>query len=207
MISGRVLGAPQSGMCLVRCWSRAGRGRSVVLVLVSLMAWGVPSAFSQPAGTAPSTAASTAPSSATTPAPSVLPPGPAPSGATQAAPATSSRIGPPWEKLGETPVLTLYMDRSSVQRDGTIRRVFEMQDLKVPDPDGVLSRRYVNEYDCDNQMHRIGRMTSWSGAALSGRKLFDVSDWGYWRKIPANGLFTVGFRLVCPLRAGEALGG
>ena len=127
------------------------------------------------------------------PSPSVAPPG------------APSRVEAPWEKLGETPVLTLYMDRSTLQREGAIRRVIEMQDLKVPDPDGVLSRRYVNEYDCDNQMHRIGRMTSWSGAALTGKKLFDVTDWGYWRKIPPNGLFTLGYKMLCPPRAGESL--
>lgn len=135
---------------------------------------------------------------AQTPAPVSPPPPVTPSSA-------PTRVEAPWEKLGETPVLTLYMDRSSLQREGAIRRVFEMQDLRVPDPDGVLSRRYVNEYDCDNQMHRIGRMTSWSGAALSGKKLFDVTDWGYWRKIPPNGLFTLGYKLLCPPRAGESL--
>lgn len=111
---------------------------------------------------------------------------------------------PPWETLGETPVLTLYIDRLTVQRDGAIRRVIEMQDLKVPDPDGVMSRRYINEYDCDNQMHRIGRMTSWSGPKLTGRKVFDLNEWGYWRKIPPNGLFTLGFKLLCPPRARES---
>ena len=121
-------------------------------------------------------------------------------------PAAPLRPGEPiWDKLGETPVLTLYLDRTSVQREAAIRRVVEMQDLKVPDPDGVLSRRYINEYDCENQMHRIGQMTSWSGSQLSGRKLFDVAEWGYWRKIPANGLFTLGFRQLCPPRAGESL--
>lgn len=119
--------------------------------------------------------------------------------------AQAQGVEPPWEKLGETPALTLYMDRTTVQRDGAIRRVTEMQDLKVPDPDGVMSRRYTNEYDCDNQMHRIGRMTSWSGAQLTGRKVFDIADWGYWRKIPPNGLFTLGFKLLCPPRAGESL--
>ena len=179
MMSGPPRCASAGRLRPARCGSRAGRWSRVLCALALLASGGVLPALAQQAGAAPAATPSTAP----------------------------SRIGPPWEKLGETPVLTLYMDRSSVQREGTIRRVFEMQDLKVPDPDGVLSRRYVNEYDCDNQMHRIGRMTSWSGGALSGRKLFDVSDWGYWRKIPANGLFTVGFRLVCPLRAGEALGG
>jgi|688.fasta_scaffold547128_2 hypothetical protein len=119
--------------------------------------------------------------------------------------APAQTVGPPWEKLGDTPALTLYIDRTTLQRDGSIRRVLEMQDLKVPDPDGVMSRRYTNEYDCDNQMHRIGRMTSWAGPQLTGRKVFDITEWGYWRKIPPNGLFTLGFKLLCPLRAGESL--
>ncbi len=127
-------------------------------------------------------------------------------GSPQPAPAGPARAAEPaWEKLGETPVLTLYIDRSTIQREGSIRRVVEIQDLKVPDPDGVLSRRYINEYDCENQMHRIGRMSSWSGAGLTGKKLFDLPDWGYWRKVPQNGLFTVGFRLLCPPRVGDSL--
>lgn len=103
-----------------------------------------------------------------------------------------------WDKIGETAALTLYIDRSTLQREGAVRRIIEMQDLKAPDPDGVLSRRYLNEYDCENKMHRIGRMTSYAGAMLSGKKLFDVSEMGYWRAIPANGLFTVGYQLHCP---------
>ena len=56
--------------------------------------------------------------------------------------APAQTVGPPWEKLGDTPALTLYIDRTTLQRDGSIRRVLEMQDLKVPDPDGVMSRRF-----------------------------------------------------------------
>ncbi len=105
---------------------------------------------------------------------------------------------PAWDKVGETPALTLYMDRSTLQREGAIRRVIEMQDLKSADPEGVLSRRYLNEYDCENKMHRIGRMTSYAGAMLSGKKLFDVSEMGYWRRIPVGGLFTLAYQLHCP---------
>ena len=105
---------------------------------------------------------------------------------------------PIWDKVGETPALTLYMDRSTLQKEGAIHRVIEMQDLKSADPEGVWSRRYLNEYDCENKMHRIGRMTSYSGALLSGKKLFDVSEMGYWRRIPVNGLFTLAYQLHCP---------
>lgn len=104
----------------------------------------------------------------------------------------------PWVKLGETSLLTLYMDqstRSQVSED--VFRSWEIQDLKAPDPDGVRSRRYVNEYDCKHQMHRIGNVTSYSGPMLTGKKLFDVDDFGYWRKVPPKSPFALGFVIHC----------
>ena len=50
-----------------------------------------------------------------------------------------------WTRLGETDQLALYINRNSIERDGYIRRVWELQDLKQADPDGVMSRRYRNE--------------------------------------------------------------
>jgi hypothetical protein len=102
-----------------------------------------------------------------------------------------------WTRLGENEYLTLYVNRNSIERDGNIRRVWEMQDLKQADPDGVSSRRYMNEYDCLNKMYRISQMTSFSGAKLSGKKLFEIEDPGYWRKIPPNGLFVLGYVAHC----------
>lgn len=102
-----------------------------------------------------------------------------------------------WTRLGENEHLGLYVNRNSIERDGNVRRVWEMQDLKQPDPDGVLSRRYMNEYDCVHKMYRISQMTSYSGPKLSGKKLFEVSDPGYWRKIPPGGLFVLGYVAHC----------
>lgn len=72
-----------------------------------------------------------------------------------------------------------------------------MQDLRKADADGVMSRRYLNEYDCQYKMHRIGQVTSFSGPKLSGRKLFEVEEFGYWRKIPPDGLFAVVYVWLC----------
>ncbi len=102
-----------------------------------------------------------------------------------------------WTKLVETQTMTFYVNRNAIEREGDIRRIWEMQDLKAADPEGVVSRRYQNEYDCKEKMHRIGRMTSFSGHKLSGKPMFDVPDWGYWRKIPPDGVFVVSYVMLC----------
>lgn len=102
-----------------------------------------------------------------------------------------------WVPVGETPALSVLWDRSSRVKDDYVWRVWEIQDLKAPDPEGVRSRQYVNEYDCKHRMHRIGRMASFAGPMLTGKKLFDVEEFGYWRKIPAGSVFERGFVLHC----------
>lgn len=102
-----------------------------------------------------------------------------------------------WDRLGETEGMVLYLHRQSIAKEGNIQRVWEMQDLKKMDADGVLSRRYVNEYECKERMHRIGQVTSFSGPKLTGKKVFEVEEFGYWRKIPPDGLFAVVYIWLC----------
>lgn len=102
-----------------------------------------------------------------------------------------------WTRIGETPEVTLYVNRNSIERADNIRRVWEMQDLKTPDAEGVRSRRYLNEYDCTYKMHRLGQMTSFAGPKMTGEKVASVNDMGYWRKIPPNGVFVLTYIAVC----------
>jgi len=102
-----------------------------------------------------------------------------------------------WTRLVETNTMTFYVNRNAIEKEGTIRRIWEMQDLKAADPEGVMSRRYLNEYDCKEKMHRIGQMVSFSGPKLSGKPLFSVTEWGYWRKIPPDGVFVVSYVMLC----------
>ena len=102
-----------------------------------------------------------------------------------------------WTRIGETADVTLYVNRNSIEKEETVRRVWEMQDLKVADAEGVLSRRYLNEYDCFYKMHRMGQVTSFSGPKMTGQKIFTVNEMGYWRKIPPNGVFVLTYIAVC----------
>lgn len=102
-----------------------------------------------------------------------------------------------WTRIGETPEVTLYVNRNSIEREDNIRRVWEMQDLKTPDAEGVRSRRYLNEYDCTYKMHRLGQMTSFAGPKMTGAKVAEVKEMGYWRKIPPNGVFVLTYIAMC----------
>lgn len=104
---------------------------------------------------------------------------------------------PGWQRIGETVAATVYVQPASLQREGQIRRVIEMQSLKTTDPDGVLSRRYTAEYECRHQMVRIGRVSSHAGPLLAGALLFDVQEMGYWRKIVPGSPFALLHSLVC----------
>jgi len=102
-----------------------------------------------------------------------------------------------WTRLVETQTMTFYVNRNAIEKEVDIRRIWEMQDLKAADPEGVLSRRYLNEYDCKEKVHRIGQMVSFSGPKLTGKPLFEVAEWGYWRKIPPDGVFVVSYVMLC----------
>jgi len=103
-----------------------------------------------------------------------------------------------WRLVGQSPSMRLYLDPATLVRDGDIRRVRELQDLNAVDPDGVRSRVYLNEYDCRNQMHRLGQMQSFTGPMLGGERRFDLREMGYWRKIPGGSAFAQVYRRVCP---------
>ena len=102
-----------------------------------------------------------------------------------------------WTRIGETQDVALYVNRNAIEREDSKRRVWEMQDLKTPDAEGVRSRRYLNEYDCTHKMHRLGQMTSYAGPMMTGEKIADVKEMGYWRKIPPNGVFVLTYIAVC----------
>lgn len=112
-----------------------------------------------------------------------------------------SALGPQvamaWTRIGETPEVSLFVNRNSIEKVDRIRKVWEMQDLKTADADGVRSRRYLNEYDCEYKMHRVGQMTSYAGPKMTGQVVATVNEMGYWRKIPPDGVFVLTYIAVC----------
>jgi hypothetical protein len=111
--------------------------------------------------------------------------------------AMGSQAAMAWTRIGETPEVALFVNRNSIEKVDRIRKVWEMQDLKTADADGVRSRRYLNEYDCEYKMHRVGQMTSYAGPKMTGQVVATVNEMGYWRKIPPDGVFILTYIAVC----------
>ena len=57
--------------------------------------------------------------------------------------------------MSETNDGIAYIDFKEIRKDGNLRKVWELQDLKQRDKRGAMSRRARVEYDCKNERTRI----------------------------------------------------
>jgi len=85
-----------------------------------------------------------------------------------------------WEKAAETDEAVIYIDSAKLRKNGQFRRVWRLQDLKRRDPDGVLSRRGLQEFDCKGKRFRVLSGTGYEGSMGTGQALrsFDsATEW------------------------------
>jgi len=85
-----------------------------------------------------------------------------------------------WLKVGETGAAVHYIDTATIRRDGNLRRVWTVQDMKEADPDGIRSIRALEEYDCAEERFRYLSLTAHSapmagGLVIAAHELDD--DW------------------------------
>lgn len=87
-----------------------------------------------------------------------------------------------WVKVNETETGVIYVDPATLRKDGDLRRVWGLTDLKARDAGGELSRRRLDEYDCRQERYRILSISTHSGSMAMGTILFrdsDSSEWQY----------------------------
>ena len=85
-----------------------------------------------------------------------------------------------WVKVDETDEVVIYVDPATIRKDGNLRRIWEMQDLKARDLDGSLSRRALSEYDCKEERLRLLSLSTHSGQMAMGKIIITVSPSGKW---------------------------
>lgn len=87
-----------------------------------------------------------------------------------------------WEKVASTDEATMYVDRATLRKDGNLRRMWEVQDLKQRDKDGEMSRRTRYEYDCKGERYRILALSTHSKPMAGGKTLLSLGEnprgWG-----------------------------
>ena len=107
-----------------------------------------------------------------------------------------------WVKFAEGgDGVSYYLDPATIRRNGSLRRVWILQDLKQRDQEGEMSRRALEEFDCKEERYKILSSSTHSEKMAEGNTLVmsnkpDVE----WRFIPPGTVTEPLLRLVCSVK-------
>jgi hypothetical protein len=91
----------------------------------------------------------------------------------------------------------VYVDTSTLRREGQIRRYWDLTNYPTPRANGVLSGRYLIEVDCRDQRWRILQSTTFTGSMLSGQVISQSTNPGVWGAVPPRSQGAEVMQFVC----------
>jgi hypothetical protein len=103
-----------------------------------------------------------------------------------------------WVRYDKNNIATFYYDSASVQRDGQLRRVWEIVDLNERGTRGDMSSRVLWEYDCKGERHRILSASMHSERMAGGRTLYVDDSPIQWSDIRPGTPNETMRKIVCP---------
>jgi hypothetical protein len=106
-----------------------------------------------------------------------------------------------WVSIGMTDSVVFGIDRSSLEQEGHMRRVWAMLDYRQPQKNSqgktYLSSRMLLEIDCAQKQARSRSLAIYSGAHLRGETLTSEGVIAEWQPVPPSSpVFTI-MRHVC----------
>lgn len=102
-----------------------------------------------------------------------------------------------WQKVAESDRAVTYLDPATIRKNGDIRKVWQIQDLKKREKDGTKSRRSFNEYDCKEQRKRLLSFSAHSERMAAGNTLFSNSEPEDWIPVPPSTSAEAALEIVC----------
>jgi hypothetical protein len=114
---------------------------------------------------------------------------------------TQAALAADWVSIGMTDSVVFGIDRSSLEHDGAIRRVWAMLDYRQPQKNSqgksYLSSRMLLEIDCAQKQARSRSLAIYSDAHLRGETLTSEGVIAEWQPVPpSSAVFTI-MRHVC----------
>jgi len=106
-----------------------------------------------------------------------------------------------WVSLGMVDLGTYGVDRASIEKDGSMRRVWTKLDYREPQKTSqgktYLSSRALMEMDCVKKQVRTRSIALFSGHHLGGEALTSEGVFDAWQALaPNTPVFTM-FKVVC----------
>jgi hypothetical protein len=102
-----------------------------------------------------------------------------------------------WVKVEESNIANFYIDPATIRKDGNMRRVWMVRDLKERNKAGERSNRFLGEYDCKDERYRLLSHSAHTETMLGGNVLYsgDVTD--NWSYIPPGSVIVTVLKIVC----------
>jgi hypothetical protein len=102
-----------------------------------------------------------------------------------------------WLKVGETDAAVHYIDTATIRKDGNLRRVWTVQDMKDGDRTGIRSIRALEEYDCKQERFRYLSLTAHAAPMAGGQVIAAQALDDNWTGRPPGTNPSVIERIVC----------
>jgi hypothetical protein len=102
-----------------------------------------------------------------------------------------------WVKVGRTVAAVHYVDPATVQKDGSLRRVWALQDMVETSPEGVMSIRALQEYDCADERFRYLSLAAHSRSMARGEVLAEHELRDAWNSRPPGAKASAIGKIVC----------
>ena len=102
-----------------------------------------------------------------------------------------------WVFYSETDTITFYYDPATIKKDGHIRRVWQLTDLRKRHKDGEMSRRSRIEYDCKQERMKFLGLSEHSEPMAGGEVLVMEGEDKEWREVPPNTIAETFLKIVC----------
>ena len=102
-----------------------------------------------------------------------------------------------WVMYDWNDTTTYFYDPATIRKEGNMRRVWVLQDLRKRGQYSEMSRRYRSEYDCKNESWRIISRLNHSERKATGETLYSNSSAGDWSDIPPDTISATILNIVC----------
>jgi hypothetical protein len=92
---------------------------------------------------------------------------------------------------------TFYVDFATIRKDGNLRKVWELMDMRKPSTTGTKSRRIRTEYDCKEERTRVLSLDAFSENMASGKLLNSFTEVDKWIDIPPGTVVEDLLKAIC----------
>lgn len=102
-----------------------------------------------------------------------------------------------WTYVDRSDDVERYIERDTLQRDGHLALIWEVDDRTVPDPSGVASLHSHTQYDCDAKRYRVIYLSGHSERMTQGAVLFSGPIDSGWKPVQADTLGELSMAMAC----------